>query len=89
MKTAIRFLMKENWISCIKCHPLRIMLLEGMKVTKIKCHCGATLILVKYLMHLEGSLTFRDYYGTCPVCGKENETRDLNEDDITDQEYLF
>jgi hypothetical protein len=55
----------------------------------MKCHCGATLILVKYLMHLEGSLTFRDYYGTCPVCGKENETRDLNEDDITEQEYLF
>jgi len=65
------------------------MVLEGMTVTKMKCHCGATLVLVKYLMHLEGTLTFRDYYGTCPVCGKENETRDLKESDITEQEYLF
>ena len=58
-------------------------------MTKMKCQCGATMLLQKYRMHLEGSLTFRDYYGTCPVCGKENETRDLNEDDIMEQEYLF
>jgi hypothetical protein len=65
------------------------MPLEEIKMTKIKCQCGETLILQKYWMHLEGSITFRDYYGKCPVCGKENETRDLNENDIMDQEYLF
>lgn len=58
-------------------------------MTKIKGHCGSTFILFKYLMHLEGTLTFRDYYGTCPVCGKESEIRDLDESDISEQKYLF
>ena len=58
-------------------------------MTKIKCQCGSTFILIRYLMHLEGTLTFRDYYGTCPVCGRENKTRDLDESDLIEQPFLF
>ena len=57
-------------------------------MTKIKCQCGSTFLLIKYLMHLEGTLTFRDYYGTCPACGKENQTRDLDESDLIEQPFL-
>lgn len=57
-------------------------------MTKHKCICGHTTTLTKYRIHLEGSLTFRDYHDKCPSCGKELEVRDLNESDLKEQEYL-
>jgi len=64
------------------------MVLEGIKVTKMKCHCGETVIMREYRMHLEVALTLRDYYGRCPSCGKEIEVRDLDERDLMEQEYV-
>ncbi len=57
-------------------------------MTKHKCACGTSLVLTKYKIYLEMSMTFRDYYETCPACGKELEVRDLNESDLKEQEYL-
>lgn len=45
-------------------------------------------MLTDYCMHLEGSLTFRDYTKICPNCGREIKTRDLDEEDLTEPEYL-
>jgi len=55
---------------------------------KHTCTCGTILVLTKYRIHLEMSLTFRDYHELCPMCGKEIEVRDLNEEDLKEQEYL-
>lgn len=55
---------------------------------KYKCSCGWCIILRKYKIHLEGTLTFRVYSGKCIKCLKEIETMDIHEDDLIDQEYL-
>lgn len=57
-------------------------------MTKHTCACGTRLVLTKYRIHLEMSLTFRDYHDVCPMCGKEIEVRDLDEEDLKEQEYL-
>jgi len=56
-------------------------------MTKTRCACGKTVIMREYWMHLEGTLTFRDYYGRCPSCGQEIEVRDLDERDLMEQDY--
>lgn len=57
-------------------------------MTKHTCNCGVSIILIKYKIHLEMSITFRDYYEVCPSCNREINLRDLNDLDLIEQEYL-
>lgn len=55
---------------------------------KYVCECGCYTILNEYKIHLEGTLTFRDYLSRCKRCNKTIELRDLDENDLEEQEYL-
>lgn len=54
---------------------------------KYVCECGISNILLEYRIHLEGTITFRDYSGKCRRCNKTIETRDLDENDLDEQEF--
>jgi len=72
----------------MKNYPLHIIDSGGDRSAKYTCACGASMVLTKYKIHLEMSLTFRDYHEICPTCRKKIEVRDLDDEDLKEQEYL-
>lgn len=55
---------------------------------KYKCLCGNYVILYRYSIHLEGTITFRRYEGQCKNCSCKIDTINIHDEDLIDQQYL-
>lgn len=67
---------------------LHIIIYEVIEMYKFICSCGCCIIFYQYRIHLEGTLTFRNYIGKCSKCLRVIDTMGIHEDDLVDQEYL-